>query len=98
MDKVTRYGEDMSGGLFDRLITDIGLKNDAALARFLQVQPPIISKVRHGRSRITSDLLIHIYDMLKRNGAAWKFDDLREAVPPLLIGSDPGEDASPVRA
>lgn len=85
MQKVTRYGQDMSGELFERLIRDIPLKNDAALARFLAVRPPVISKIRHGRARITADLLVHIYDQLRKNDAPWEFDRLRAAVPPLLV-------------
>jgi hypothetical protein len=77
----------MSGELFERLIRDIPLKNDAALARFLAVRPPVISKIRHGRARITADLLVHIYDRLRANDAPWEFDRLRAAVPPLLIDS-----------
>lgn len=78
-----RYKADMSGGLFDVLIAENELKNDAALARFLKVQPPIISKIRHGRARITAELLIHFYDRLRDNGAPWGFDRLRAAVPTI---------------
>lgn len=88
-----RYKADMSGGLFDVLIAENELKNDAALARFLKVQPPIISKIRHGRSRITAELLIHFYDRLRDNGAAWGFDRLRAAVPPVTA-SDQASTAS----
>jgi len=35
--------------LLDTLIERLRLKNDAALSRALEVAPPVISKIRHGR-------------------------------------------------
>lgn len=35
--------------VLDRVMEQNGLKNDAALARHLKVQPPVISKLRHNR-------------------------------------------------
>lgn len=41
-----------ANNLLDKLIADLALKNDAALARTLQVAPPVISKLRHGSLKV----------------------------------------------
>jgi hypothetical protein len=51
------------GKFFDRLLGDLRLKNDAALARVLEVGPPVISKIRHGRLPVGSALLIRIHEV-----------------------------------
>lgn len=38
-------------------------KNDAALSRALEVAPPVISKIRHGRLPIGASLLIRMYEV-----------------------------------
>jgi hypothetical protein len=38
-----------NNALIDVLIKTMSLKNDAALSRVLEVAPPVISKIRHGR-------------------------------------------------
>lgn len=48
--------------LLDRLIEVMGLKNDASLARVLEVAPPVISKIRHGRLDIGPILLIGAHE------------------------------------
>lgn len=52
-------------GLVDGLIADLRLKNDAALARMLQVPAPIISKVRHHRTPVTASLMLRIHEVTK---------------------------------
>lgn len=52
---------DASGMLFDKIMLDNGLKNDAALSRFLEVNPPVISKVRHGRLTVSAQMKIDIH-------------------------------------
>lgn len=56
--------KDNSGALFNYLIENYvtGKKNDAALARFLDVEPPMISKIRHGRLPVGNELMIRIHD------------------------------------
>lgn len=49
---------ELNSRLLDRLIDVMGLKNDASLARVLEVAPPVISKIRHGRLDIGPILLI----------------------------------------
>lgn len=49
--------------LLDILLGKMQLKNDAALARMLEVAPPIISKVRHHRLPIGASLLIRMHEV-----------------------------------
>ena len=48
--------------LLDTLIQRMQLKNDAELCRVLEVQPPIISKIRHRRLPIGASLLIRMHE------------------------------------
>jgi len=48
--------------LFDTLIERMKLKNDAALSRLLEVAPPVISKIRHGRLPVGASLLIRMHE------------------------------------
>ena len=48
--------------LIDSLIEGMSLKNDAALARALEVAPPVISKIRHGRLPVGASLLIRMHE------------------------------------
>ena len=49
--------------LLDHLIDVLDLKNDAALARLLEVAPPVISKIRHFRLAIGPSLLIRMHEV-----------------------------------
>ncbi|WP_028101372.1 hypothetical protein [Pseudoduganella violaceinigra] len=49
--------------LLDTLIEHLNLKNDAALARALEVAPPVISKIRHRRLPIGASLLIRMHEV-----------------------------------
>ena len=49
--------------LLDAVMTKLGLKNDAALARTLEVAPPVISKIRHGRLPVGATLLIRMHEV-----------------------------------
>lgn len=48
--------------LLDILIERFQLKNDAGLARWLEVTPPTISKIRHRRSTVGARLLIRMHE------------------------------------
>lgn len=48
---------------FDMLLDNLRLKNDAALARKLEVGPPVISKIRHGRLPVGGALLIRVHEV-----------------------------------
>lgn len=56
--------QDKSGKLFDTIIAAQKLKNDAALSRLLEVTPPQISKVRHGRLVVGDSLILNIHRRL----------------------------------
>lgn len=47
--------------LFDKILDEHKLKNDAALARLLEKSPPVISKARRG-TRIGSALMLRIHE------------------------------------
>lgn len=49
--------------LLDVLIDFLGLKNDAALGRELQVAPPILSKIRHGTLPVSAAILIRMHEV-----------------------------------
>ncbi len=49
--------------LLDSLIDKLHLKNDAALARSLEVAPPVISKIRHRRLPVGASLLIRMHEV-----------------------------------
>jgi hypothetical protein len=48
--------------LLDHLIGKLSLKNDAHLARVLEVAPPVISKVRNLRLPVGATLLISMHE------------------------------------
>lgn len=48
--------------LLDIIKDEFDLKNDAALADFLEVQPAMISKVRNGKGSITPRMILIIHD------------------------------------
>jgi hypothetical protein len=49
--------------LLDTLLERLGLKNDAALSRALEVAPPVISKIRHRRLPVGAALLIRMHEV-----------------------------------
>ncbi|KAF3998976.1 hypothetical protein [Glaciimonas immobilis] len=63
--------------LLDELLHRKALKNDAALCRVLNLAPPLISKVRHGKIRISGDVLIRIHETF---GIA--FSEMRQLMGP----------------
>lgn len=48
--------------LLDHLIELGKLKNDAALSRALQVQPPVLSKLRHGNLPLGPSIIIRAHE------------------------------------
>ena len=49
--------------LLDALIHKLRLKNDAALSRALDVNPPVLSKIRHGTLPVGASLIIRMQDV-----------------------------------
>ena len=62
-----------SNDLLDAIKDTFDLKNDAALARFLDVGAPVISKIRHGYNGIGGDGILNIYDK-----TGWSIETIRE--------------------
>lgn len=52
-----------NGQLLDAVMAKLGLKNDAALAIALEVAPPVISKIRHGRLPVGATILIRMHEL-----------------------------------
>lgn len=48
--------------LLDTLIQRMHLKNDAELCRVLEVQPPIISKIRHRKLNVGATILLRMHE------------------------------------
>lgn len=48
--------------LFDRLLDENNLKNDAALSRELEVSAPVISKLRHGKLPFGPSIILAIHE------------------------------------
>lgn len=61
--------------LLDLVTEHTGVKNDAALCRLLKIAPPVLSKIRHKRNRVSADLLLLMYD---KTGLS--IDQLRDAL------------------
>ena len=51
-----------NSAFIDLLIETMTLKNDAALSRVLEVAPPVISKIRHGRLPVGASMLISAHE------------------------------------
>jgi len=51
-----------NSAFIDMLINTMTLKNDAALSRVLEVAPPVISKIRHGRLSVGASMLISAHE------------------------------------
>ena len=49
--------------LLTALLGNLKLKNDAALARVLEVGPPILSKIRHRRLPVGASMLIRMHEV-----------------------------------
>lgn len=48
--------------LLDSVRQALNLSNDAALARALQVLPPVLSRIRHRRTPVSASLLIRMHE------------------------------------
>lgn len=49
--------------LLDSLREKLSLRNDAGLSRALEVEPPVISKIRHRRLPIGAAMLIRMHEV-----------------------------------
>ena len=48
--------------LIDHLITRFNIRTDAALAKMMELQPPTISKMRHGKMSLTPNFILKVHD------------------------------------
>lgn len=48
--------------LLDTIIERYGVRNDAELSRMLEVQPPVLSKIRHHRLPVGAVLMIRLHE------------------------------------
>lgn len=49
--------------LLDNLLDHLSLKNDAALAKALNIAPPRISKIRRGHMEVSAALLLRLHEV-----------------------------------
>ncbi|MGK5020716.1 hypothetical protein [Janthinobacterium sp. LB2P10] len=65
MSQTNRSLDNASGNnkLLNAVMAKLGLKTDAALSRALEVAPPVISKIRHGRLDIGATMLIRAHEV-----------------------------------
>lgn len=69
--------------LFDALIQERGLKNDAELARFLEVQPPFLSKMRNRKADLNDTVRVSIMRKFR-----WTLKRVDELAPPGGLEGD----------
>ncbi|HEX8610186.1 MAG TPA: hypothetical protein VF800_02775 [Telluria sp.] len=69
-------------GLLNALISRHGLKNDAALARFIDVAPPVISKMRHHTLPLGDSFVVRCQEIGKMTLA-----EVRAFVPSPYVGA-----------
>lgn len=72
-----------NNAFLDLLLATMTLKNDAGLSRVLEVAPPVISKIRHGRLPVGATLLISAHEesglSIKEMKAILEAQTMREA-------------------
>lgn len=51
---------DQSNAMLDKLKQHAGAATDAALARYLDVAPPVLSKIRHHKQVVGNALLVNV--------------------------------------
>lgn len=61
--------------LLNKILEEHNLKNDAALARFLQVNPPVISKLRHKSMSLSHFQIVRICE-----ATGWSIPYVREVL------------------
>lgn len=48
--------------LLDHLKENFGMKNDADIARTLNIAPPIVSRIRNGKSNVSAEIILRIHE------------------------------------
>ena len=62
--------------LLDIIKDEFNLRNDKALAGFLDIQPSMISKIRNGKMGVTPNMLLIIHD-----ATDWSIQKIRGYLP-----------------
>ena len=62
--------------LLDILKDELKLKSDSALAKELDVPPPVLSKIRHGKLAVNAVYILKIYD-----ATGWSIEKIRGYLP-----------------
>lgn len=65
--------KDTSGNLFNKMAKVFRLKNDAAVAKFLDLAPPVVSKIRNGKLEVGATVVIRAM-----RATGWNLDDVEE--------------------
>ena len=73
----------LTNKFLDLVISHLYLKNDAALARELDVRPPVISKMRHGKLPFGAILVIRTHELTN-----WPVKDILAQLPKLRGAKD----------
>ena len=61
--RTIKQSKTANAALLNIVIEHLDLKNDAALARLVEVAPPVISKIRNGRLPIGPSMIIRIHEV-----------------------------------
>lgn len=69
LDELGTYDPD---NLLDTMLKTMKLESDADLCRVLEVPAPLISKIRHRRTKVSATLLIRMHEV-----SDWSIRDLR---------------------
>ena len=48
--------------ILDVLKEKYDLKNDAAIAKALEIAPPIVSRIRNGKSNVSAEIILKIHE------------------------------------
>lgn len=59
---MARHADTPANRFLDHLIASVPLKNDAMLARFLGLTPPVLSKIRHDRIGVSAGTMILVHE------------------------------------
>lgn len=73
--ETTNY-KDFPHDLLDIIRDEFDLKNDRELADFLEMPPPVVSKLRHGKVPFTAHHILRIYDT-----TGWSIEKIRGYLP-----------------
>lgn len=63
--------KDTSGELLNKMAKEFRLKNDAAVAKFLDLAPPVVSKIRNGKLEVGASVILRVM-----KATAYTLDDV----------------------